>query len=138
VTAIGVDEVAYRKGHKYLTLVYQIDEGCRRLLHVSEGRTVKGLLRFFKMMKKASKQRGQDLIGGTSGGIRYVCSDMWQAYLKVIAKKLPGALHILDRYHIVANCNKALDQVRAAEAKRLAAGGYEAHLHHHSGGAGAS
>ena len=36
---------------------------------------------------------------------------MWQAYLKVIAKKLPEALHILDRYHIVANLNKALDQV---------------------------
>lgn len=126
ITAIGVDEVAYRKGHQYLTLIYQIDEGCRRLLHVSEGRTVRSLLRFFKMMKKTGKQRGQDLIGG----IRYVCSDMWRAYLKVIARKLPGAVHILDRYHIVANLNKALDQVRATEAKRLAAGGYQPHLHH--------
>ena len=121
VTAIGVDEVAYRKGHRYLTLVYQLDEGCRRLLHVSEGRTVKSLLGFFKMMKR----RGWDL-----RGIRHVCSDMWRAYLKVIAKKLPEALHILDRYHLVANLNKALDQVRAAEAKRLAAEGYEPHLHH--------
>lgn len=126
ITAIGVDEVAYRKGHKYLTLVYQLDAGCRRLLHVSEGRTVKSLLGFFRMMKRAGKHRGEDLIGS----IRYVCSDMWRAYLKVIAKKLPGAVHILDRYHIVANLNKALDQVRASEAKRLKAEGYEPHLHH--------
>jgi transposase len=126
VTAIGVDEVAYRKGHRYLTLVYQINEGSRRLLHVSEGRTIKSLLRFFQMMRRAGKQRGQDLLGP----IRYVCSDMWRAYLKVIAKKLPAAVHILDRYHIVANLNKALDQVRASEAKRLASQGYEPHLHH--------
>jgi transposase len=126
VTAIGVDEVAYRKGHRYLTLVYQINEGSRRLLHVSEGRSIKSLLRFFQMMKKTGKQWGQDLIGG----IRYVCSDMWRAYLKVIARKLPGAMHILDRYHIVANLNKALDEVRAAESKRLAQQGYEPHLHH--------
>ena len=49
---------------------------------------------------------------------------MWQAYLKVIAKKLPEALHILDRYHIGANLNKALDQVRAEEARQLQAEGW--------------
>lgn len=118
IEAIGVDEVAYRKGHKYLTLVYQIEAGKRRLLHVAEGRTVKSLLRFFRML---GRER--------TGSIRSVCSDMWRAYLKVIAKKLPQAVHILDRYHLVANLNKALDQVRAAEAKRLKADGYEAHLH---------
>jgi len=118
IAAIGVDEVAYRKGHRYLTLVYQIDEGRRRLLHVAEGRTVKSFLRFFKML---GKER--------CAAIRFVCSDMWQAYLKVIAKKLPAAVHILDRYHIVANLHKALDRVRAAEAKRLKAQGYEPHLH---------
>lgn len=118
IEAIGVDEVAYRKGHKYLTLVYQIEQGKRRLLHVAEGRTVKSLLRFFRML---GRER--------AASIRYVCSDMWQAYLKVIAKKLPQAVHILDRYHIVANLNKALDQVRAGEAKRLKSEGYEAHLH---------
>lgn len=118
VEAIGVDEVAYRKGHKYLTLVYEIEAGCRRLLHVAEGRTVRSLLRFFRMLGRKR-----------SGSIRYVCSDMWRPYLKVIAKKLPRAVHILDRYHIVARLNKALDEVRAAEAKRLKAEGYEPHLH---------
>ena len=118
IGAIGVDEVSYRKGHKYLTLVYQIDAGCRRLLHISEGRSVKSLLRFFRML---GKQRSQS--------IGHVCSDMWKPYMKVIKKKLPHALYILDRYHIVANLHKALDKIRAGEARRLQAEGYEAHLH---------
>lgn len=112
IHAVGIDEVAYRKGHKYLTLVYQIDAGCRRLLHISQGRSARSLLSFFVMLKKA----GIDY----KASIRFVCSDMWSAYLKVIRKKLPEAMHILDRFHIVANLSKALDQVRAEEARKLA------------------
>ena len=41
--------------------------------------------------------------------IRYVCSDMWQPYLRVIRKKIPDAIHILDRFHIVARLNKAFN-----------------------------
>jgi transposase len=121
ITAIGVDEVAYQKGHRYATLVYQLDAGRRRLLHVVDGRSVKSLLRFFVMLRRAGRERGMDLIGG----IGFVCSDMWRAYVKVIRKKLPQALHILDRYHIVANLNKALDEVRAAEARQLKAEGWD-------------
>lgn len=58
-----------------------------------------------------------------------VCSDMWRPYVKVIGRKLPGALHILDRYHIVANLNKALDGVRAEEARRLRAEGWDVLKH---------
>lgn len=114
VTAIGVDEVAWRKGHRYLTLVYQIDAGCRRLLYIAEGRTIRSLLGFFH---EFGRERAAQ--------IRYVCSDMWPAYLQVLAQKTPSALHILDRFHIVAVLNRALDKVRAAEAKRLKAEGYE-------------
>ena len=117
VGAIGVDEVAHAKGHKYLTLVYQLDAGCRRLLYVGKGRSAKSLLGFFRMLKKAKVDYAKT--------VRFVCSDMWQAYLKVIAKKLPAALHILDRYHIVANLGKALDEVRAAEARELKEEGWD-------------
>ena len=117
ITAIGVDDLAYAKGHKYATLVYQLDAGRRRLLHVSQGRSVRGLLKFFMMLKRAKIDYAST--------IRFVCSDMWKAYLKVIAKKLPDALHILDRYHIVANLSKALDQVRAEEAKKLKKAGWD-------------
>jgi len=50
---------------------------------------------------------------------------MWKAYLKVIKKKVPQALHILDRFHIVAKLNDAVDEVRRIEAKRLKAMGYK-------------
>lgn len=114
ITALGVDEVQFRKGHRYLTVVYQINSECRRLLWVGQDRTAKTLLRFFKML---GRER--------TAAIRFVCSDMWRPYLKVIAKKASQAIHILDRFHIVARLNKALDEVRAAEAKQLAQQGYE-------------
>jgi len=119
ITAIGVDEVQFQKGHRYLTVVYQIDHGCRRLLWIGKDRTTKTLLRFFRMM---GRQR--------TAALQFVCSDMWQPYLKVIAKKATQALHILDRFHIVAKLNKAIDEVRAAEAKELATQGYEPLLKH--------
>lgn len=108
IKAIGVDEIQWHKGHKYLTLVYQIDDNVQRLLWVGKNRTAKSFLRFFRML---GKER--------SAAIKYVCSDMWGPYLKVIAKKASKAIHVLDRYHIMAKMNKAIDEVRADEAKRL-------------------
>ena len=124
IQAIGVDEVAYAKGHRYATLVYQIDRGCRRLLHVAEGRSTKSFLSFFVMLKQSARRRGL-ASDAFVNPIAYVCSDLLAAYRKVIAKMLPGATHILDRYHIVANLHKALDEVRAGEAKQMKQDGYE-------------
>jgi len=114
ITAIGVDEVQFRKGHDYLTVVYQINASCRRLLWVGHDRTAKTLLRFFKML---GRER--------TAALEFICSDMWRPYLKVIAKKASQAIHILDRFHIVAKLNKALDEIRAAESKQLVRQGYE-------------
>ncbi len=57
---------------------------------------------------------------------------MWQPYVKAIAEYASQALHILDRFHIVAMLNKAIamlnkaiDEVRASEHKQLQAAGYE-------------
>ena len=55
--------------------------------------------------------------------IAFVCSDMWEPYLKVIREKCSEALHVLDRFHIVAKMNKALDEVRAGESRRIASEG---------------
>ena len=112
--AIGVDEIAYGKGHDYLTLVYQIDAGVTRLLWVGEERTKASFQKFFDLI-------GQDL----ASKIEFVCSDMWKPYLNLIAKNCTNALNILDRFHIVAKLNKALDEVRASEARRLVKDGYE-------------
>jgi transposase len=114
ITAIGVDEIQYGKGHQYLTVVYQIDAGMRRLLFVGKDRTAKTLLRILRTFGKERCLR-----------LEFVCSDMWKAYLKVIAKKAPQALHVLDRFHIVQHLNKAVNQVRIDEVKRLRHEGYD-------------
>jgi len=119
VTAIGVDEIQFQRGHRYLTLVYQLDPSCRRLLWIGQHRTAKTFLRFFRMMGKPR-----------TAAIQFVCSDMWQPYLKVIRKKMPHATHILDRFHIVARLNKAVDEIRAGEAREMAHEGYEPVLKH--------
>ena len=50
---------------------------------------------------------------------------MWKPYVKVISEMAAQALHILDRFHIVAMLNKAIDEIRASEQKQLIADGYE-------------
>ena len=108
IDAIGVDEIQYAKGHKYLTLVYQIDLGITRLLWVGKERTIESFQGFFTTI-------GAEV----ASQIAFVCSDMWEPYLKVIREKCSQALHILDRFHIVAKMNKAIDEVRAEEAHRM-------------------
>jgi transposase len=114
IDAIGVDEIQYSKGHKYLTLVYQIDIGMTRLLWVGKERTVESFQGFFTLVgdQVASK-------------IAFVCSDMWQPYLKVIREKCSQSLHILDRFHLVAKMNLALDEVRSQEASRMRREGFD-------------
>jgi transposase len=75
---------------------------------------VKTLLKFFRWF---GAQR--------SGELRYICSDLWKPHLNVIAKKAGQAVHVLDRFHIMAHLGKALDEVRAQEARALKAKGYE-------------
>ena len=114
VTAIGVDEMAWGRWHRYVTVVYQINEGQKRLLWIGQGRTIKTLQDFF------------DWFGNERAGLlKFICSDMWKPYLKVIAKKAGQAIHILDRFHIVAHMNKAIDKVRSQEARELKAKGLD-------------
>jgi transposase len=112
IEAIGVDEVQWRRGPKYLTVVYEISAHCRRLLWVGEQREEQTLRGFFAWL---GAER--------AAPIRYVCSDMWRPYLNVIAEQIPRAIHVLDRFHIVQNMNKAIDEVRAQEARTLKATG---------------
>jgi transposase len=114
IRSFGVDEVLWHHGYKFLTVVYPIDNGRRRLLWVGQDRTLKTMLSFFRGF-------GKD----RSAALRFVCSDMWKPYLSVIAKKAGQALHVLDRFHIMAKMNKAIDEVRAQEAKAMKAKGLE-------------
>jgi transposase len=119
IEAIGVDEIQWRRGHCYLTLVYQIEEGMKRLLWVAQERTEQSLRGFFQTLSEEVRR-----------SIRFVCSDMWQPYLKVVAEALRQAVHVLDRFHIMKKMNEAIDEVRRAEAARLERDGYEPVLKH--------
>ena len=114
IDSIGVDEVQWHKGHHYQTVVYQIDENQKRLLWVGPERTAKTLLRFFRFLGKERTAK-----------LQFICSDMWQGYIKVIQKKASHAIHILDRFHVMQRVGKAINDVRAAEVKQLKADGYE-------------
>lgn len=108
IEAIGIDEIQWKFGQVYLTLVYQIDVHVRRLIWVGEKRTEKTLSAFFDWL-------GDERIAG----LRFICSDMWKAYLKVIRTRASHCLHVLDRFHIVSHLSKAIDKVRAGEARDL-------------------
>jgi transposase len=114
LTALGVDEVAWAKGHTYLTLLYDISGPTKRLLAVAEERT------------EASLRSCLEGLGETAcEQVGYVCSDMWKPYLNVIAEELGRAVHVLDRFHVMQQFGKALDEIRAEESKRLVRDGYE-------------
>jgi transposase len=114
ITAIGVDEVQCRKGHKYLTLVYQVGSANTRLLWIGKERTEATFQTFFDQLGEAAVKR-----------IEYVCSDMWKPYLKVIKQRAGHALHLLDWFQIVVRVNKLLDEVRASEHRAMKQDGYE-------------
>src|SRR6266545_5544233 len=111
VRSLGVDEIHWGKSKRadnFLTVVYQIDSHCRRLLWVGKRRT------------QATLRRGLEALGEeVVSGLRFVCSDMWRPYLNVIAERATAALHVLDRFHITMHLNQAVDQVRRAESGRL-------------------
>jgi transposase len=114
ITALGIDEIAWHKGHKYLTLIYDISGEVKRLLSVTEERT------------EASLRSGLASLGtSVCAGVQFVCSDMWKPYLNVIAAQLSPAVHVLDRFHIMQKFGKALDEIRAEESRRLQRDGYE-------------
>ena len=114
ITALGVDEIAWARGHTYLTLVYDIGGTTKRLLAVAEARAEESLRSCLESLGKPVCQ-----------GVKYVCSDMWRPYLNVIAEKLGQAIHVLDRFHVMQQFGKALDEIRAEESKQLKRDGYE-------------
>lgn len=88
--AIGVDEIQYGRGHRYLTLVYQIDAQCTRLLWVGQERTTESFQRFFTLIGEEVAQT-----------IEFVRSDMWKPYLKLIERNCPQALNILTVFMLL-------------------------------------
>jgi len=103
---IGVDEVSRRKGHTYLTLVYDLERG--RIIWIGEERKRETIDSFFRWLNKRRCR-----------SIRAVCCDMWKPYADSIREHLPHATLVFDRFHLVRHCLDAIDEVRREEVRRL-------------------
>jgi transposase len=100
-----------RKSRKFLTLVYRIDRGSRRLLWVGQRRTEATLREGFDRLEESH--------AGFLAGLRVVCSDMRKAYSKVVRERCGQALNVLDPFHVAKHLNEAVDNVRRGEQGRL-------------------
>jgi transposase len=109
---LGVDEKAFRKGHKYLTLVNDLSGS--RVLYVAEDREQKSLDGFWPTLTE--KQRD---------GIAAVAMDMWDPYVNSVQEHLPESTNkiVFDKYHIARHLGEAVDRVRRREQKGLKAEG---------------
>lgn len=96
---IGVDEISYRRHHKYLTVI--VDHVTGQVVWAGKDRKAKTLLRFFRQL---GPQRAAQL--------EAISADMWEPYSIVLRKKAPQARIIFDRFHIVRHLNKAVTKVR--------------------------
>ena len=103
---LGIDEVSRRKGHRYLTVVYDLERGV--LLWVGEDRTEQTLTGFFTPLGRRR-----------SATIQIVCLDMWKPYLKAVRDQARNAQVLFDRFHLVQHLNRAVDEVRRSAMRRL-------------------
>ncbi|MFQ4149784.1 ISL3 family transposase [Arthrobacter sp. LAPM80] len=99
LTRIGIDEISYKRGHKYLTVVVDHDSG--RLVWASPGRDKATLGKFF------------DALGAQrSAAITHVSADAAEWIATVVAARCPNAVRVADPFHIVKWATDALDDER--------------------------
>jgi transposase len=99
LTRIGIDELSFRKGQRYITVVVDHDTG--RLVWAAEGRDKQTVLAFFDQLGEERAAR-----------IRLVSSDLGEWITRAVLERCPGATLCLDPYHVVALASRALDEVR--------------------------
>jgi len=105
---LGIDEKAHKRGHRYVTVVCDIERSC--VEHVVEDRRTASLDAFWKSLTEEQLQ-----------GIEAVAMDMWQPYFRSTLTHVPDAEKkiVFDRFHIMQHAGRAVDQVLRAEHKAL-------------------
>jgi len=109
---IGVDEVARAKGQDYMTVVYDMVSG--HLIWVNTGRTAEVFAGFLKQLPEA-----------TAAQIKAVAMDMGPAYQKAVRECLPAADIVFDRFHVMKNYSKAIQNQRRIEFRKASKSGKE-------------
>jgi len=106
--AIGVDEIAVRKGHKYRVVVSDLERG-RPIWVGGKGRTEADLDLFFVALGPKKSLR-----------IELAAMDMWRPFRNSVERNVPHAKIVFDKFHIMRHLSDALDAVRRREYKRVA------------------
>jgi len=106
LTVLGVDEISYCRGHKYATIVYDLEQS--KVVWVGRGKGSETLEEFMKT-KLSEAQRGK---------VRLATCDMSKAYIGVIKRYLVNATLVIDHFHIVKALNEAMDEVRKQEWRK--------------------
>ena len=96
---IGIDETAYKKGHKYLTVI--VDHDTAKVIWIGIGKTSEVLDQFFKLLTK-EQQKSIEVV--TADGAEYIA--------KSVGKWCPQAVLCMDPFHVVSWATTALDEVR--------------------------
>jgi transposase len=114
VRRIGVDEKAAAKGHRYLTLVCDLDEGT--VEHIAEDRTQESLDGYYAGLTTEQLD-----------GLEAVAMDMGEPYLQATRARVPTATKkiVFDRFPIMGHVGKAVDTVRKQEHRAVMAAGDE-------------
>lgn len=114
IARYGVDEKAFKRGHRYMTVVCDLDAGT--VEYVAEDRTTASLEGFWTRLTPEQRE-----------GVECVTMDMWQAYQTATEKQIPDASSkiVFDRFHIMQHMVDAVDKVRREEHKALSAEGDE-------------
>ena len=106
LTRLGIDEISYRKGKKYATIVYDMERAC--VVWIGEGKGRETADRFFKEALTCVQRES----------IKFACCDMSRAYIGAIEQWCPNATLVLDRFHIVKALNEAVDEIRKEEWRK--------------------
>lgn len=115
-TLLGFDEKAIRKGHRYATILTDVEKGC--VIDLVEERTKEAALQLLGKLPKGSID-----CNGSTGSIQAVAMDMWPAYIGAVEEVLPEAAIVFDKFHIKKHLNEAVDQIRRQEHRKLSAAG---------------
>jgi transposase len=103
VRHIAVDEIAVRRGHRYMTIVADLDTG--RILHVAEGKDGAALRPFLQRLRRRRKP------------VKAIAMDMSAAYAAAVREVLPAVPIVFDRFHVVKLMNERLDELRRAHVR---------------------
>jgi len=105
---LGVDEKAFRRGHRYMTIVCDLERST--VEYVADGRKRSSLDGFWTQLTTEQLE-----------GIQGIAMDMWLPYFNSTVTHLPDAAKkiVFDRFHVMKHMNDAVDKVRRQEHKEL-------------------